>query len=136
MPRPAGQMLDATPAERPPAIPRRVWRDAAEQVRAELEELVKERCSRPCPNYHTGKGPHSKPGQYPFMETGEFVDGLHVVYSEEANAFHVYSKTHDHHGVFLQNGLRDGTTRPYATLAAQERDWNARVNAVARKMTR
>jgi hypothetical protein len=129
-------MLESVDAEREANIPRAVFRTAVEQTRAEMEELAKKRCSQPCPNFHTGKGPHSQPGRYPFMETGEFVDGLRVVYSEATSEFHLYSKTHDRHGVFLQNGLRDGTTRPYGTLIQNERDWSARVNAVARKMNR
>jgi hypothetical protein len=119
-------MLEEVEAPRN-GTPRRVWREAAEQVRQELEDLVKDRCSVPHP-------PPSTDGNYPKARTYEFVDGLRVVYSEEASAFRVYSKTHDNHGRFLQEGLRDGTTRPYASLIQEERDWSARVNEVARKL--
>lgn len=127
MARPAGQMLEAIDAERGTKIPRSVWRTAVEQVRGELEEYVKNACSKPYP-------PASTNGNYPNLRTGEFVDGLSVVYSEEAAAFRLYSKTHDNHGRFLAEGLRDGTTRPYGPLAAQAKDWSARVTRVARKM--
>lgn len=127
MARPTGQMLEQVEVKR--AGPRRVFRDAAEQVRAELEELLKSRVSTPYP-------PASTNGNYPHARTYEFHDGLHVVYSEEAGAFRVYSKTHDNRGRFLHEGLRDGTTRPYGDLIQQERDWNARVNEVARKMNK
>jgi hypothetical protein len=120
-------MLEAIDAERGTSIPRSIWREAVEQVRGELEEYVKNACSKPYP-------PSSKPGNYPNLRTGEFVDGLSVVYSEEAAAFRLYSKTHDNHGRFLAEGLRDGTTRPYGALAAQAKDWSARVTRVARKM--
>lgn len=127
MARPAGQVLDETAAAKPDDLPRRVWRQAAEQVRAELEETLKARVSTAYP-------PASEPGEYPHARTYEFHDGLRVVYSEEEKALRLYSHTHDRHGVFLQNGLRDGTTRPYATKIMQERDWNARINQVAIKM--
>jgi hypothetical protein len=120
-------MLEAIDAERDAKIPRSIWREAVEQVRGELEEYVKNACSKPYP-------PPSKAGNYPHLRTGEFVDGLSVVYSEEASAFRMYSKTHDNHGRFLAEGLRDGTTRPYGPLAGQARDWSARVTKVARKM--
>lgn len=131
-------MLEAASAPRPREVPRAVWRTAAEQVRVELEERLKDRCSIPNPPPFANS---SVDGEYPRARTFEFVDGLRVVYSEENSAFRVYSKTHDHHGVFLQgppvsSGLRDGTTRPYATLIQQEEDWSARVNAVAREMNK
>jgi hypothetical protein len=120
-------LLEEVDAERDAKIPRSVWRSAVEQVRTELEDYVKAACSKPYP-------PASTDGNYPHLRTGEFVDGLSVVYSEENSAFRMYSKTHDRHGQFLAEGLRDGTTRPYGPLAAQARDWNARVQRVARKM--
>ena len=130
MARPLGQMLEEVEAPRE-GVPRRVWREAAEQVRQELEATLKEACSVPNPPPFAHS---SADGEYPRARTFEFVDGLNVVYSEEASAFRVYSKTHDRHGRFLQEGLRDGTTRPYGTLIQQERDWSARVNEVARKL--
>ena len=129
MARPTGQMLEEL--EAPREGPRRVWREAAEQVRQELEDSLKAACSVPNPPPFARS---SVDGEYPRARTFEFVDGLRVVYSEEASAFRVYSKTHDNHGRFLNEGLRDGTTRPYANLIQQERDWSARVNEVARKM--
>jgi hypothetical protein len=131
MARPAGQMLEEVDAERDAKIPRRVFREAVEQVRVELEEYVKTSCSTPNPPPFTRS---SKDGDYPRARTFEFVDGLSVVYSEDAGAFRLYSKTHDGHGRFLAEGLRDGTTRPYGRLVAEARDWNARVQAVAKRM--
>lgn len=133
MARPAGERLDELDAERAAEIPRRIWRQAVEQVRGELEDYVKAACSTPNPPPFTHS---SKDGEYPRARTFEFVDGLRVVYSEEENALRLYSKTHDHHGVFLQNGLRDGTTRPFGTKALLARDWVARIAKVARAMNK
>lgn len=133
MGRPAGQLVESVDAERDAKVPRAAFREAVEQVRLEIEELAKLRCSTPNPPPFTRS---SKDGEYPRARTYEFVDGLRVVYSEEAKAFRLYSKTHDNHGRFLNEGLRDGTTRPYGALIDQERDWSARVMQVARRINR
>ena len=133
MARPAGQRLEEVDAERAAGVPRAIWRSAVEQIRQELEDSVKAACSVPNPPPYKNS---SKNGEYPRARTFEFVDGLRVVYSEEAGALRLYSKTHDRHGVFLQNGLRDGTTRPYGTKILAEQDWVARIAKVARAMNK
>jgi hypothetical protein len=129
MARPAGQKFNEMDIDKAQDVPRRIWRMAVEQVRGELEDYVKAACSKPYP-------PASRPGNYPHLRTGEFVDGLSVAYSEEDSAFRMYSKTSDNHGRFLNEGLRDGTTRPYGALTLQVRDWSARVMQVARRMNK
>jgi hypothetical protein len=129
MGRPGGQKFNEVDIDKAQDVPRRIWRMAVEQVRGELEAYVKAACSKPYP-------PASTAGNYPHLRTGELVEGIRVVYSEPDNALRMYSKTHDHHGVFLQEGLRDGTTRPFGTKALLARDWVARIAKVAKAMNK
>ena len=133
MARPAGQRIEEIDAERAADVPRHLWREAIKQVGKELIRELKDQCSTPNPPPFKNS---SKDGEYPRARTFEFVDGLTLTYSEDDMALRLYSKTHDRHGVFLQNGLRDGTTRPFGTKILAEQDWVARIARVARAMTK
>ena len=128
MARPAGIVVRDLGLEKPEGVSGRVWDRAARSVAAELEERTKVLCSRLNP----GGGNPSKPGQYPKLVTGQFVDGVRIVYSKAGGSFRAYSGTM--HGVYLEDPAR---TRPngrreWATKAFDARDWQKRVETVAK----
>lgn len=128
MGRPAGALLDEVEVTRDRDIPPRYHQAAIDIVRAEMEAMLKERCSRPYP-------PSGAPGDYPAARTYRLVEGLHVVYSRPEHAYHVYSKAP--HGKWLQNGqVNGGQPRPFGDLIQQERDWNERVRDVAAELAK
>jgi hypothetical protein len=104
---------------------------AIEQVGAEILDEIKFDSSSPNPPPFLDS---SKPGEYPRARTFEFVEGLNMAYDDAAMALSLWSKTHDRHGWYLQNKMRDGTKRPYATLALTGRDWARRIVNVAQAM--
>lgn len=98
------------------------FRRAALRVGDELLRELKQRVAFECPQYHKGSGGHSKPGEYPYRESGEFMDGLNVAYNDSTNSLELWSKTDDHHGVYLQFGVPGNpkSARPYASLIVAE----------------
>lgn len=115
--------IDVEKAEKYPAV---LWERAARAVAGEIEDWIKLKSSRPNP---TGANP-SKPGEYPKTVTGEFVDGVNVVYSRTNNSLRVYSVAP--HGKYLNSGTRNMEPRPWATKALASRDWLKRIAQVAR----
>lgn len=99
---------------------------AIEQVGADMVQHIQDRSALPYP-------PASVDGTYPHRRTGEFVDGLNAVFDYADQTLTLYSATHDRHGWYLQNKMRDGTTRPYVDLMLGDRDWGARIGELARE---
>mgnify|MGYP001575279963 FL=1 len=128
MARPAGIVVRDLYLEKPDDISGRTWDRAARSVAGELEDRTKRLCSRLNPT----KTNPSKPGEYPKLVTGQFVDGVQVVYSKQGGGLRAYSGTM--HGVYLEDPAR---TRPngrreWATKAFEAKDWQKRVEQVAR----
>ena len=99
---------------------------AMEAVGPEIILHIQDRSGVPYP-------PASKAGTYPHQRTGEFVEGLSASFDFADTTLTIWSLTHDHHGWFLQHGIRDGTKRPYANLMLRDRDWGARITELARE---
>lgn len=126
MARPAGINVLELDVEKAQGFGVKLWERAARSVAGEMEEWAQRHSSRPNP---TGKNP-SKPGQYPKLVSGEFVDGIRFVYSREAKAIRAYTRAK--HGVFLQEGTPNMEKRDWATKTMEAKNWLARVATVAR----
>lgn len=118
---------------------------AVKRIGGELIRDLQHRVSTPNPLPWKSS---SKDGEYPKMRTGSFRDGLTLTYDPGDSTLRLYSYAEsptgveDHHGAYLQGvggssrnqGLRDGTTRPYATKIMQEQNWVGRIAEAARSM--
>lgn len=141
-----GEGIDAEQAaEQASEIVRARVLKAVKRIGGELIRDLQDRVSVPNPLPWDSS---SKDGEYPRMRTGSFRDGLTLTYDEDAQALRLYSYAEstmgkeDHHGAYLQGvggpgrnqGLRDGTTRPYATKIVEEQDWVGRIAEAVRSM--
>lgn len=130
MGRPGGSRAGELDVEKAELYPRRLWERAARAVAGELEDWIKIKSSRPNP---TGGNP-SRPGEYPKAVSGNFVDGVRVVYSRENNALRVYSA--QPYGKFLNSGTGNMEPRPWATKALASRDWMKRIVQMAKVLSK
>lgn len=125
---PRGQVIVRFPIAEVEEASKRALSRAAKEVAAEIEAYAIAKSSRPCDGR---PGSHSKPGQYPKMETGEFVSGLRVTGSNTGITF--YSQAP--HGRYLEEGTINMDPRPWATKAANARNWMAKIAKLARQYT-
>lgn len=130
MGRPRGSRVGELDVEKAENYPRVIWERAARAVAGELEDWIKIKSSR---NNPTGKNP-SRPGEYPKMVSGEFVDGVNVVYSRDNNSLRVYSVAP--HGKYLNSGTRNMEPRPWEVKASASRDWRRRIIQVAKALSK
>ncbi len=116
-------------------VPLRAWADSAGVTLEEFKEVVVDMSSQQCDFVH-----HSKPGNYPFRETGDFINGLSTGelasgstaggLASSAKAFALSCKVI--WGRWLQEGRGRMKPRPWFTLALAAEDWFGRLAELAR----